>query len=223
MLTDGGRPADDRDISPEDTALDTALALLAAWAITLIINIVPAFMPPTWSVLAVFHVTAAPPLLLLTIGGAAMSALGRATLSLLSRRFRGLLPESDRKNAAALGQFINRHRRWREPIVFGYCLGPFPSNPIFIAAGVGDVPLLPVTAAFFLSRAIADTFWVWTAGHVANGLGGVFTEQLTSWQAIALQVVAIALIVLVFRLPWASWLGVETTGDQTKSGAASRR
>src|SRR6185437_6851410 len=110
------------------------------------------FMPPTWSVLAIFHVLNQPPLLLLTVGGAAMSALGRVGLALLSRRFRRLLPDSDRRNAEALSGFVNRHRRWREAIVFGYCLGPFPSNALFIAAGVGRVPLRPVTLAFFLSR-----------------------------------------------------------------------
>jgi hypothetical protein len=187
------------------------LALLVAWGIAFVINLVPAFMPPTWSVLAIFHMLSRPPLPLLTIGGAAASALGRVGLALLSRRFRGLLPGKDRTNAEALGAFVNRHRRWREAIVFGYCLGPFPSNAIFIAAGVGRVPLLGVTVAFFFSRAIADTLWVWTAGRVSTNVGGLFTKQLTDWRAIAVQVVALVAVVLFFRLPWAKWLGLQPT------------
>jgi hypothetical protein len=36
--------------------MSTLVALLAAWAVAFAINLVPAFMPPTWSVLALFHV-----------------------------------------------------------------------------------------------------------------------------------------------------------------------
>lgn len=188
--------------------MSAVLALLSGWAIALVINAIPAFMPPTWAVLAVFRITADPPLLPLTVGGAAMSAVGRMALALLSRRLGAHLPETDRKNAVALGRWVNRHRRWRGVIIFGYCLAPLPSNPIFIAAGVGRVPLLPVTLAFFTSRAIADTFWVWTADRVSDNLGSVFTDQLTSWKSIAVQIVTIVLVVLVFRLPWMRWLGV---------------
>ncbi len=181
--------------------------LLAAWTLVFAINVVPAFMPPSWAVMAVFRITSGLPILPLTLGGAAASALGRMMLARLSARLGHKLPRSDRDNAAALGAFVNRHRHWRALIVFGYCLAPLPSNPLFIAAGVGRVPLLPVTIAFFLSRAIADTFWVWTAGLVATSLGDVFLHSLTSWQSIAVQIVAIVLVVLVFRLPWSRWLG----------------
>jgi membrane protein DedA with SNARE-associated domain len=195
------------------------LALLLCWAIVLVINVVPAFMPPSWAVMAVFRLAGDLPLLPLTIGGALMSALGRAALALLSRRAGGKLPDKDRENAEALGQFIGRHRRWRFLIVFGYCLGPLPSNPVFIAAGVGEVPLLGVTIAFFLSRAIADTFWVWTAGKISEGLGDVFLQQVTSWKSIAVQVVTLILLVLVFRLPWARWLGLRRRSRRRAQGA----
>ncbi len=188
--------------------MSAIVALLAAWGIALVTNVVPAFMPPTWSLLAIFRVTAAPPLLLLTIGGAIASTLGRAGLTLLCRRFRGLLPERDRRNAEALSHFLKRHRRWRDVIVFGYCLGPFPSNPLFIAAGVGRMPLLPIAVAFFVSRAISYTFWVWTTGQVSENLGGLFLHELTSWQAIVLQIAALASVVVLLRLPWARWLGL---------------
>src|SRR5262245_3671064 len=87
--------------------------LLAAWGIALLINVVPAFMPPTWSVLAVIHGTSHPPLLLLTVGGAAASAVGRTMLALASGKLGRFLPKTDRGNAEALRESCNRHRRWR--------------------------------------------------------------------------------------------------------------
>lgn len=190
--------------------------MLLAWLVAFVINIVPAFMPPTWSVLAAFHIVGSLPLLPLTIGGAFVSALGRMILAKLSAHGKRFLGKTDRANAEALGEFVNRHRRWRDAIFFLYCLGPFPSNPLFIAAGVGRIPLIPVTISFFISRAIADTFWVWTAKNVSRNAGTLFTKQLTSWQSIVLQVVALLSVVLVFRLPWARWLGI---GTRTREGA----
>ena len=199
--------------------------LLLVWAIVFAINVVPAFMPPSWSVMALFRTSAALPLLPLTAGGAVASAAGRLCLALLSRRFGRLLPETDRTNAEALGEFVSRHKHWRWPIVFGYCLGPFPSNPIFIASGVSRIPLKEVTVAFFISRLIADTFWVWTAGKVTGSLGGQLKSSVTSWQSILIQVVSIGLVVLLFRLPWAKWLGTGkgAQGGTGTSNAASHR
>jgi membrane protein YqaA with SNARE-associated domain len=192
---------------------------LAAWGIVFVVNIIPVFMPPTWAVLSVFHVTTDVPLLVLTVGGAFSSALGRIVLAIGAGRLRGVLPESDVRNAAALGGFINRHRAWRLVIVFVYCLAPIPSNPIFIAAGIGRVPLLPVAAAFFVSRAIADTFWVWTAGAVSESTKDLFVSNATSLPAIALQFAAVAFVVLVLRLPWAKWIGLEVPASTVSSPA----
>ena len=46
-----------------------------AWVAALLLNLLPAFAPPTWSILAIFHITTGAPLLPLTIGGAAAHPL----------------------------------------------------------------------------------------------------------------------------------------------------
>lgn len=192
----------------------TALLLLAAWSIVFVVNIAPAFMPPTWAVLATFHIARPElPLLPLTIGGAAMSSLGRSRLALLSRAGGRFLPERDRQNAEALGALFQRHQRLGLVVLFGYCLGPLPSNALFIAAGLGRVRLTVVTATFFVSRAIADTFWVWGAGRASGSLTKTFEEYLTSWQAIVLQLATIAAVIVIIRLPWTRWLAAATNHD----------
>lgn len=192
--------------------------LALACVVAFLINLPPAFMPPTWAVLAVFHVTGGVPLIPVAVGGAIASALGRMVLAVGSARLCRFLPQSDVDNAQSLGRFLNRHKRWRDIIVFGYCLGPFPSNPLFIAAGIGRIPLIPVTIAFLVSRIIADTFWIWTADAASTSVGGVFEGSLTDWKFVALQIGSIALLVLVFRLPWAKWLGVEPAESAPETG-----
>jgi hypothetical protein len=187
--------------------MPTLLVLLAAWGVALGINFVPAMMPPTWAVLATFRILQPEvPLLPLTIGGAAMSAVGRVGLALLTRKAGDHLPQTDQANARAVGGFLSRHRDWSLLAVFGLCLGPFPSNALFIAAGLARLRLAEVAVAFFLSRAVADTFWVWTAQKASSSLSGDLRTSLASWQAIAIQIVGLCLVVLVLRLPWAKWL-----------------
>jgi hypothetical protein len=195
--------------------------LLLCWLIVFVMNIVPAFMPPTWSVLAYFRIVHGLPLLPLTIGGAAMSALGRVQLAHLSGRLGRFLPAKDQANAAALAAYITAHPNWRDGITFAYSLGPLPSNQLFIAAGIAKIPLRRMATVFFVSRAIGDTFWVWTAGNVAGNLGDIFSKGIGNWRSVALQVASLLLVAVLFHLPWARWLGLPVAKPASPDGKAT--
>jgi hypothetical protein len=182
--------------------------LLLCWGLVFVMNIVPAFMPPTWSVLAYFRIEHGLPLLALTIGGAAMSALGRVQLARLSGHLQRFLPAKDQANAKSLGAYITAHPNWRDGITFAYSLGPLPSNQLFIAAGIAKIPLRRIATVFFVSRAIGDTFWVWTAGNVAHNLGDIFSGGVTNWRSVLIQIASLLMILVLFHLPWAKWLGL---------------
>jgi len=186
--------------------MSTALSVLVCWALVFVMNIVPAFMPPTWSVLAYFRFVHHLPLIPMTVGGAAMSALGRVQLAHLSRYMGRFLPAKDQANANALASYITAHPNWRDGVTFAYSLGPLPSNQLFIAAGIARISLRRMALFFFASRAIADTFWVWTAGKVARNLSEIFSRGVTNWQSIVAQVLSLLLVGVLFHLPWAKWL-----------------
>ena len=67
---------------------ETVLWLLVAFALVFAINLVPAFMPSSWMVLAFFYIKFDLPLLVLTIGGAIVSGFGRMALAKGSAVFR---------------------------------------------------------------------------------------------------------------------------------------
>lgn len=181
--------------------------LLVAWVTAFVVSAAPAFMPPMWAVLAAFKLGTGVPLLPLTLGAAIWGALGRLALAGIAQRTRSLLPEADRRNAEALGDWFRRRRGWKWPLVAFYCAGPFPSNALFIAAGAGRLRPQPLALVFALSRAVSDTFWVWTGVSVAQSVRGLVTGALTDWRMIAGQVLGAFAVVLVFRLPWGRWLG----------------
>ena len=70
---------------------------------------------------------------------------------------------------------------------------------------------------------IADTFRVWSAGKISDSTGSLFKDQVTSPQAIAVQVAGLAIVVCAFRLPWAKWLGLPDATDGAANADAEKR
>ncbi|HYM16170.1 MAG TPA: hypothetical protein VEZ14_11470 [Dehalococcoidia bacterium] len=186
---------------------ETVLWLGAAFALAFVINLMPAFMPSTWMVLTFFYLRFGLPLLVLTIGGAVVSGLGRLVLARGSAAFRARFVESDKQSdLRELGAFLDEHRRYAGPATFAYVLTPLPSNNLFIAAGMVGVQLRWVLAGFWLGRVVADTFWVWTTARAFHSLGSVFRTTVGGPAAIALQVLSLASVLLLYKVPWARWL-----------------
>jgi hypothetical protein len=180
-----------------------AIACVIAFAI----NLVPAFMPSTWMVLAFFYLRFDLPLFPLTVSGAVASGAGRYFLARGSGALKHRFFQRRASDIDALGDVLARHRNYVVVIVFLYALLlPLPTNTLFVAAGLAGVPLLWMVAGFWAARMIADTFWVWTASAAFDTLGDLFAGAVTSWPAALLQAAGIGLIVVFYRLPWGKWL-----------------
>ena len=182
------------------------LWLLAAFALVLVINMVPAFMPSSWMVLAFFYIRFDLPLLVLTIGGALVSGLGRLALARGSAEFRRRFINGKEEDLRQLGAFLDHHRNYVAPATFAYTLTPFPTNNLFIAAGMAGVNLTWVLAGFWAGRILADTFWVWTTHRVFDSIGDVFGTAVRGPIAIGLQLSSLVSVFLFYQLPWGRWL-----------------
>jgi len=68
------------------------------------------------------------------------------------------------------------------------------------------VPLLPLTAAFFAGRLVSYTIYVTGASAIKDTFGDQVIDSLTSPLGVALQLVALLLLVLLVRLDWADIL-----------------
>jgi hypothetical protein len=190
----------------DPVVIDAILLICAAMALAFAINLAPAFMPSTWMVMAFFYIRFDLPLLALTLGGAAASALGRLVLARGSHAFSRRFLPGQRADLDELGAFLDEHRGVVGPAVFLYALSPLPTNNLFIAAGMTGVSMTAVVAGFVLSRMIANTFWVWTTNKAFDSLGGLFTGAISGPIGITLEVIGLIAVVLTFRLPWARWI-----------------
>lgn len=121
-----------------------------------VINVIPAFMPPTWIILA--NAMVGDPTidtLTLTLTGAVSSTLGRAVLSLLSSTIRRFFHGELARHAEEIRKFLEKKGKELFIGTFVYSLSPFPSNLVFIAKGLTEADWKPVFSGFFLGRLVS--------------------------------------------------------------------
>lgn len=175
---------------------------VALFAIVFGINLLPAFGPPTWAVLVFarlhWHLN---PVGLVAIGTiAAMS--GRYVLARCTRLFRPHLPTRMQANLEGAQSIIERRRMGALAGLALFAVSPLPSAQLFVAAGLLDVPLGPVTLAFGLGRLVSYSIYVGLATLADKQLGNVLGQDLTAPWAIALEVVLIAGVCALPLIDW---------------------
>ena len=194
---------------------------IAIWGLAVALNAVPAFMPPTWAMLAYFHLYHALPIVPLAVVGAVGSTAGRALLALGSRavgdRF---VPASARENIEGLVQVLEERPAWGVSTLALFALGPFPSNHLFIAAGLARAPLAPILLVFCISRGISYVIWVSAADVADRSLRDLLGPRIGGWEIVLIQLLGFGLILLSLRVNWRRVLGNRWPTAQRKTGQA---
>jgi membrane protein YqaA with SNARE-associated domain len=176
---------------------------LMVLAIAVGLNAVPAFMPPTWSVLAYFHVREGLAIFPLAMVGAIGATIGRAMLALMSREVgTKLLPERWGTNIEALATELQRRRELGFLALALFALGPVPSNQLFIAAGIARAPLAPILAVFAVARFASYVVWITVADTAVANLAEVVSPRFGAEAATIVQVAAFLALIGVMQLDW---------------------
>jgi uncharacterized membrane protein YdjX (TVP38/TMEM64 family) len=180
---------------------------LILFAIVLGVNLMPAFGPPTWSIIVLFGFNSDLPVPAIVGTGAAAAALGRYGLAHATRLLRHWLSEKTRGNLAAAKEALEENKR-RGILALGlFALSPVPSAQLFEAAGLTGVRLLPFTLAFFAGRLVSYSIYAGGAKAVEHlTIADTFREALTSPLGIGLQVAMLAGLVALARIDWARLL-----------------
>lgn len=180
---------------------------LLFFAVVLGVNLMPAFGPPTWAIIALYALNSGIPLPALILLGAAAAALGRFLLAYGFRLIRGKLSKERQRHLAAARAALERRRRGTLVGLALFALSPVPSAQLFEAAGLMQIRLLGFTLAFFAGRLVSYTLYAGAARTIRHSdLGQVFADALTSPIGIAVQLATIALLVVAARVDWAARL-----------------
>lgn len=189
----------------ENVGLANIMAVL--FLVVFVLNLLPAFAPPTWTAMS-FIGLAIPNIdvLLLAVVAAVAATGGRIVLAKLSRAIvrQKFLTEEARRNVDAIRAGIENRRAMTVGTFLGYSLSPLPSNYLFIAYGLTSLPIVLLAAPFFIGRFVSYAFWARTASTVGDWLDWDWVESAPYFVAyfVLSQLLLIPVIYGFTRLDW---------------------
>ncbi len=178
------------------------MKFLVIAAVVFGVNLLPAFGPPTWALLVFFRLHDHANPVLLVVVGALAAAGGRMILALASRKLGRHLSPSRRAGLAEARTVLLSRRRSAVAALALFAVSPLPSAQLFMAAGMLDVTVVPLTAAFFAGRIVSYSIYVSVATIADKNLGSVLAQYLGSPWSIAIQV---GFLLVVALLPFLNW------------------
>ena len=167
------------------------------------VNLMPAFGPPTWTIIALYVFNGDLSVPATVVVAAVAAATGRYLLARVFKHLSNYLPEKMRRNLTAARSALEQGRRSSIMAIGLFALSPVPSAQLFEAAGLTGVRLISFTVAFFLGRTVAYSMYALTAkGMRESSIGESFQSALTSPYGIVSQLVMIILLTLLVQIDW---------------------
>ncbi|GAM47659.1 membrane protein [Nocardia seriolae] len=179
---------------------------------TFLVNVMPAFGPPTALVLVLFKLNWHLNPVVLVVAGALTSGCGRYLLATATGRIRARVSPHRQESLRAARDYLTSHKGRSLLGLSVFLLSPIPSAPLFEAAGLMGIRLLPITVAFIGGRLVSYSLYVGATSIAEKSLGAVFTDAVTSVYGIALQLILLLLVVPLARIDWTKLLPA-TPGD----------
>lgn len=177
-----------------------------AIAVVFLVNLMPAFGPPTALVLVLFKLNWQLEPVALVIAGALTAGCGRFLLATATGRVRTRLSPRRRASLRAAHDYLLGHKG-RSLLGFSlFLLSPLPSAQLFEAAGLMGVRLVPITAAFVAGRLVSYSLYIGATSVAERSLGAMFADSLTSVYGVSAQILLLALVVLLARIDWTTLL-----------------
>lgn len=191
--------------------MDVALSLPFLFAAIFLLNLIPAFAPPTWlamSMVGLRHPDANPFLVALIAACAATS--GRLVLAWFSHVIvhnRWFSAEA-KANIEVVRQRIERRRMLTVGVLLLYAFSPLPSSYLFIAYGLTRLPLVWIAAPFFFGRLVSYTAWSIAAQEISRhlDLDETAVGGYLSLYFVLTQLAFILLVYLFAKFDWRTWL-----------------
>ena len=140
----------------------------------ILINVIPAFMPPTWIVLALAMINDATfDPLMLTMVGTISSTTGRMVLSIYSGYFRRFFTKKHHARANEIKEFFRKKDKELFFGTFAYALSPLPSNFIFLAKGLTRTDSIAIFPGFFVGRLVSYFVLIVLSNHLFVTVGSL--------------------------------------------------
>ena len=184
-------------------------SLLTLFLLVFLLNVLPAFAPPTWMLLSFFGLRfpeANPWWVALVAASAATS--GRTVLAYFAQRISDSrwFPESTRANLRSVAEAIEQRRATSSVAILLFAFSPFPSNALFLAYGLSRASLPLLAVPFFAGRFVSYAFAFTGGAVVADQLDIEISGRASALYFVASQLASIVLVYVFARIDWRrSW------------------
>lgn len=179
------------------------------------VNLLPAFGPPTWTLLVFARLNWHMNPVALVVIGALAAASGRYVLASGARRFRGHLSDKRRENLAAASDALLKKKASLIATLAFFAISPLPSAQLFIAAGLLEMDLVPLTLAFLAGRLVSYSIYLSAASLAERHFGDVLGRIFGSPWSIAVQLILLAGVSV---LPFINWKDILERRAARKGG-----
>jgi membrane protein YqaA with SNARE-associated domain len=180
---------------------------LILFLVVFLLNIIPAFAPPTWMVFSYlgfqFPLHMGWPSALV---GAAAATTGRSLLGKMSNSIvrNRWLSDAARKNVDSFKVELEKRPQLTFGVLLFYAFTPLPSNYLFIAYGLTAMPLARIAIPFFIGRFVSYTVWTMGGAAVSKTLDveGIEAIRYASVYFILTQIAFLTFIYVFTRVDW---------------------
>ena len=180
---------------------------LILFLVVFVLNIIPAFAPPTWMVFSFLgfqfpsHMSWS-----FALVGAVAAAMGRSLLGKLSHTIvrNHWLSEAARKNVDSFKTELEKRPKLTFGLFLFYAFTPLPSNYLFIAYGLTTMPLPRIAIPFLIGRFVSYTVWTRSGAAVSQKLEleGTDAIRFASVYFILTQLAFLAVVYVFTRVDW---------------------
>jgi membrane protein YqaA with SNARE-associated domain len=180
---------------------------LAAFAAALLVDTVPVFAPPAWTILAFIIVRWKPNPWAIIAAGAIGSVIGRYILMLYMPRVSArIFRRWENDNLSFLGKRLGG-RFWNaNTFVMLYAISPLSTTALFTAAGMAQVNPWHILPGFAIGKFLGDAWVLFTAKVTAEEATDLLHGKV-SWQTGLTAAAALLLISGVLFIDWRELLG----------------
>ena len=175
---------------------------LVAFLAALVIDTIPVFAPPAWTVLTFLIVRYELNPWIVVVVGTIGSTIGRYILSLYIPHVADrILSRRMSENVHFVGERLGK-RFWPSFVfVLLYSLTPLSTTALFTAAGTARVKPLHILPAFFIGKFVSDAVMVFSGKLASHTIAETIHGQL-SWKTAAVALAGAALMGGVFFIDW---------------------
>lgn len=183
------------------------IIFLLTFIIIFLVNLIPAFGPPTWMVLSFIAFTyPIPSYPLFILVAVTASTSGRYFLTISSERLirNRFLGDGYKKNIDHLREHLEKRKKTLSGIFLLEAITPLPSDQFFIAYGLTGLKARYALVPFFIGRIFTYSFWVYTATEASKSLAAKSITNLSFLSAsfILMELAIIFLVYLFIKIDW---------------------